>query len=298
MYNYVNRTFYQQRFAAEIKTTPISDLLIEKCYDAQENIDDLCKETIKKNSVLSVINNTISYIFEMGAVYFYLGKKVISNVISIASFSSVLDAANQFSNNFVDMAKFINDLKNKYNEKIFKVSLNAGFTCPNRDGKLGYGGYMLPQYDNVPAGDYYSRITNVERITSKGKPGISVCYKMMKFQDAYQKVNNIYKSNQDPKIYKIKQIYPFDSQAYDRFLEAMYEALELDYKEDIALEDIIGITEVIGISYSKHSDIGGISTRRPWDEESFVYLYNKNNAPNPPIDNYYDVEYDEYGNVI
>ena len=29
MYNYVNRTFYQQRFAAELKTTPISDLLIE-----------------------------------------------------------------------------------------------------------------------------------------------------------------------------------------------------------------------------------------------------------------------------
>lgn len=112
MYNYVNRTFYQQRFAAEIKTTPISDLLIEKCYDAQDNIDNLCKQTIKKNSILSVINNTISYIFEMGAVYFYLGVRVINNIISIASFSSVLDAANQFSNNFVDMARFINELKN------------------------------------------------------------------------------------------------------------------------------------------------------------------------------------------
>ena len=31
-------------------------------------------------------------------------------------------------------------LKNKYKEKVFKVSLNAGFSCPNRDGKLGYGG--------------------------------------------------------------------------------------------------------------------------------------------------------------
>ena len=31
-------------------------------------------------------------------------------------------------------------LKNKYKEKVFKVSLNAGFTCPNRDGKIGYGG--------------------------------------------------------------------------------------------------------------------------------------------------------------
>lgn len=30
--------------------------------------------------------------------------------------------------------------KNKFNEKIFKVSLNAGFTCPNVDGTVGFGG--------------------------------------------------------------------------------------------------------------------------------------------------------------
>lgn len=30
--------------------------------------------------------------------------------------------------------------KNRFNEKIFKVSLNAGFTCPNIDGTKGVGG--------------------------------------------------------------------------------------------------------------------------------------------------------------
>ena len=30
--------------------------------------------------------------------------------------------------------------KEKFNEKICKVSLNANFTCPNIDGKVGYGG--------------------------------------------------------------------------------------------------------------------------------------------------------------
>ena len=30
--------------------------------------------------------------------------------------------------------------KNKFHEKVFKVSLNAGFTCPNIDGTVGYGG--------------------------------------------------------------------------------------------------------------------------------------------------------------
>lgn len=31
-------------------------------------------------------------------------------------------------------------LKHKYQHKIFKVALNAGLTCPNRDGTCGYGG--------------------------------------------------------------------------------------------------------------------------------------------------------------
>ena len=30
--------------------------------------------------------------------------------------------------------------KNKFNNKVFKVSLNAGFTCPNIDGTRGFGG--------------------------------------------------------------------------------------------------------------------------------------------------------------
>ena len=31
-------------------------------------------------------------------------------------------------------------VKNKYNSKVVKISLNAGFTCPNLDGTKGYGG--------------------------------------------------------------------------------------------------------------------------------------------------------------
>ena len=31
-------------------------------------------------------------------------------------------------------------VKTKYNQKIVKISLNAGFTCPNLDGTVGYGG--------------------------------------------------------------------------------------------------------------------------------------------------------------
>lgn len=31
-------------------------------------------------------------------------------------------------------------LKNRFHEKVYKISLNAGFTCPNIDGTKGYGG--------------------------------------------------------------------------------------------------------------------------------------------------------------
>ena len=31
-------------------------------------------------------------------------------------------------------------LRNTFGEKIFKVSINAGFTCPNIDGKVAFGG--------------------------------------------------------------------------------------------------------------------------------------------------------------
>ena len=38
----------------------------------------------------------------------------------------------------------LNDfLKEKFNEKIYKVSLDGGFTCPNRDGKVSRGGCIF-----------------------------------------------------------------------------------------------------------------------------------------------------------
>ncbi|WP_320046511.1 TIGR01212 family radical SAM protein [uncultured Ilyobacter sp.] len=35
------------------------------------------------------------------------------------------------------------ELKKKFGEKIYKVSLDGGFTCPNRDGTLGYKGCIF-----------------------------------------------------------------------------------------------------------------------------------------------------------
>lgn len=43
-------------------------------------------------------------------------------------------------------------LKSKYNKKVFKVPLNASFTCPNRDGKKGFGGCAF--CSSVGSGDF------------------------------------------------------------------------------------------------------------------------------------------------
>ena len=39
-------------------------------------------------------------------------------------------------------------LRNKYGEKVFKVSVDAGFTCPNRDGSKGFGGCTYCNVDS------------------------------------------------------------------------------------------------------------------------------------------------------
>ena len=50
--------------------------------------------------------------------------------------------------------------KNKFNSKVFKVSLNGNFTCPNIDGTVGYGGciYCSPLGSGEFAGD---KIVNI-----------------------------------------------------------------------------------------------------------------------------------------
>lgn len=42
--------------------------------------------------------------------------------------------------------------KHKFHSKVFKVSLNAGFRCPNKDGTVGYGGCIY--CSKVGSGDF------------------------------------------------------------------------------------------------------------------------------------------------
>ena len=46
--------------------------------------------------------------------------------------------------------------RNKFNSKVSKISLNAGFSCPNKDGTKGYGGCIY--CSKLGSGDYAGEV--------------------------------------------------------------------------------------------------------------------------------------------
>lgn len=110
MYGYVKRTFYQERFAAEIKCTDVGELLIDNCHKAQDFIDEKCIKTYKKNTLLNSISSVVTNVLELGLVYVFLVLQLFKGM-GIPVFSEVVTATKQFSSNFFNMANFINKIK-------------------------------------------------------------------------------------------------------------------------------------------------------------------------------------------
>ncbi|SES76719.1 TIGR01212 family radical SAM protein [[Clostridium] polysaccharolyticum] len=74
-------------------------------------------------------------------------------------------------------------LKQTYGEKVYKISLNGGMTCPNRDGKIGVGGcifcstggsgdFAAPKSDSVTA-QIDNAIAGISRSKSVGSKFIA-----------------------------------------------------------------------------------------------------------------------------
>ena len=81
--------------------------------------------------------------------------------------------------------------KEKFNEKVCKVSLNANFTCPNIDGKVGFGGCIY--CSKLGSGEYAgnkeeSLITQFE----KGKEKMQKKWPNAKFIAYFQANTNTY----------------------------------------------------------------------------------------------------------
>ena len=90
-------------------------------------------------------------------------------------------------------------LKEKFGCKVYKISLDCGFTCPNRDGTLGYGGCIFCSEGG--SGDFAeSRTLGVteqiesgkEKVKNKIKSGKYIAY-FQAFTNTYANVNTLEK---------------------------------------------------------------------------------------------------------
>ncbi|MCH5174660.1 MAG: TIGR01212 family radical SAM protein [Prevotellaceae bacterium] len=100
--------------------------------------------------------------------------------------------------------------------KVQKISLNAGFTCPNRDGRVGTGGctYCNNQTFNP---DYCAPTKSIAQQLEEGKQFFSRKYPNMKYLAYFQAYTNTYASLAD---------------------------LQAKYEEALSTPDVVGI--VIG----------------------------------------------------
>ena len=90
------------------------------------------------------------------------------------------------NNLFTDEKHYLtlnNYLKDKYNEKVFKVSLNGNFSCPNRDGKISTKGCLFCSAKgsgdfagdrNLSIKEQFYQIT--EKLKDKWKEGSYIAY--------------------------------------------------------------------------------------------------------------------------
>jgi len=86
-----------------------------------------------------------------------------------------------------------NRIKDKYGGRIQKVSVNAGFTCPNRDGTKGKGGCIYcNNHSFTPS--YCVDVEDIKGQIDKGVEFLEKRYKNPKFYAAYfQSFSNTYK---------------------------------------------------------------------------------------------------------
>ena len=89
-------------------------------------------------------------------------------------------------------------LKNLLGMKVQKISINAGFTCPNRDGRVGVGGctYCNNQTFNP---EYCRTEKSVVQQLEEGKRFFSRKYPEMKYMAYFQAYTNTYSGLDDLK---------------------------------------------------------------------------------------------------
>ena len=80
---------------------------------------------------------------------------------------------------------FSSYLKKKFNEKVYKVTLDAGFSCPNRDGTLSKTGCIFCD-DSGSFSQAHSNKLNIEKQLEVGMETLKKRFKANKFLSYFQ----------------------------------------------------------------------------------------------------------------
>ncbi len=108
---YINRTFYNVKYAAEIKTTNIPNLLIEKYKESVDKIEKTSLKYYKKMAPHQSVFQLFDTLVAQGGTYLYLGYRLFKGLIKVADFSSSINATMSFYNNFMQAITTITTLK-------------------------------------------------------------------------------------------------------------------------------------------------------------------------------------------
>ena len=86
---------------------------------------------------------------------------------------------------------FTSFIRNKFGCRVQKVSINAGFTCPNKDGTKGIGGCTYCN-NNTFNPDYCKPIKSILSQINEGIAFFSKKYKSQKYLAYFQAFTNTY----------------------------------------------------------------------------------------------------------
>lgn len=99
-------------------------------------------------------------------------------------------------------------LKNKFGAKVYKITLDAGFSCPNRDGTISTGGCIFCD-ESGSFSQAHSNLLSIEEQVKIGAETLSNRFKAEKFMSYFQAYSNTYKPvNELEKIYTASLNYP------------------------------------------------------------------------------------------
>ena len=106
-----------------------------------------------------------------------------------------------FNNTDKRYNQFSAHLKNKFGFKVYKITLDAGFSCPNRDGTISTGGCIFCD-EGGSFSQAHSNLLSVEEQVEEGIKTLSNRFKAQKFMSYFQAYSNTYKPvNELEKIY-------------------------------------------------------------------------------------------------